>query len=294
MSIKNSAVLFGLILLLTSIALADEVGYTISEMKKFHQAIPDLPLDQAQKEMLLSGKSVGVLIPTEGSLKAGYMRVIVPFDPVTIWWITQDIGHFHLEDPAHPKTGSMLHKHNSMMPYVFDGAVCESVGRNHLYQLLVAPFVKPRKYSLRRYPDRSAFPWESAWEANEKLLCSENRDSKLEDFFKEAVHITHNNGCWRLGPVPTEYRNSPEDIKKTYIRYFVDTNPGGNIAAMSAIANKATSVAMPALHQNLMFLGKNWDEHLKKYHTPQEIELYHQEVKQFHEAISLQVTKDGD
>lgn len=38
---------------------------------------------------------------------------------------------------------------------------------------------------------------------------------------------------------------------------------------------------MPALQKNLLFHGENWNEHLEKYHTPEEIQQYRREVKAF-------------
>ena len=173
------------------------------------------------------------------------------------------------------------------MPYVFDGVVCEAGGRTHLYQLLVMPFVAPRAYSLRRYPDRNGFPWESAWEAADELFCADRRNRDFDNFFEDAVHITHNNGCWRVSPVPEPLRQRPEDALMTYIEYYVDTNPGGNLAALAGIVNKATSIAMPALHENLMFHGERWEEHLRAHHPPEDLARYREEVNAFRRAAGF-------
>jgi len=266
---------------------ADDSIFRLRPDKQFTQPIPDLPLTAEQVETLKAQKPVCLLVPTRGELKAGFMRVILPVDPVTIWWITQDIEHFHLNDPDYPKTGSLSVKRRSLMPYVFDGAMCVIDGRRHLYQLVVAPFVAPRVYSLARYPDRDGFPWESAWKGAKELVCSEKRDPAFEKYFKKAVQPPHNNGCWRVQPVPERFRTKPEDALMTYIQYYVDTHPGGNIAALTPIVNKSTSVGMPNIHENLLYQGLRWEEHLRKYHAPEELERYRAEVRAFRKAMGF-------
>jgi hypothetical protein len=213
------------------------------------------------------------------------MNAVVPFDPVTAWWIIQDIRHFHLVDDAYPKAGSLTDKRRTFMPYVFDGAVCPVDGKSHLYQLLVMPFVAPRKYSLARHHDRDGFPWESAWTATQELYCSEKRNPEMAKFFDEAVQITHNDGCWHLRPTPPAYRNGPQDAKNTFVEYFVDTNPGGNLAQLAAIVNKATSTALPTLHQNLLYHGRTFEAHLAKYHSPEDQARFRAEREAFLKTV---------
>jgi len=211
--------------------------------------------------------------------------VVVPIDPVTVWWITQDIGHFHLVDPSYPNSGSLTNRRRTFMPYVFDGAVCTVGNRSYLYQLLVMPLVDPRVYTLSRFHNRDGFPWESAWTAATDLYCSDRRSPEMESFFRSAVKITHNNGCWHMQPVPEVYRNKPEDVLLAYVEYYVDTNPGGNLASIRSIVNKATETAMPALHQNLLFHARNWATHLKKYHSAADQQRFNAEQAAFRQAM---------
>ena len=261
------------------------VNYAVRAGKNFSQKFPAVTFNAKQAADLKAGKPVCLLLPAEHGLKSGFMTAIVPYDPVTVWWIVTDVPHFHLVDSAYPNTGSLFDKRRTFMPYVFDGAVCTEGGKRYLYQLLVMPFVAPRKYSLDRRPDRDGFPWESAWSAAPTLICSDKRNPEMEKFFSDAIQLTHNNGAWHISPVPEKYRDAPADARKAFIEYFVDTNPGGDLAALAAIVNKATSVAMPTLHQNLMALSKGFDEHMRKYHSPEDQARYRAERDAFFKSV---------
>jgi hypothetical protein len=261
------------------------ISYAVRAGKHFSQKIPAVTFDSKQVADIKAGKPVCLLLPAANGLKSGFMTAVLPYDPVTVWWVVTDVPHFHLVDPSYPKTGSISDKRRTFMPYVFDGAVCVDNGKRYLYQLLVMPFVAPRKYSLDRRPDREGFPWESAWSATPTLICSDKRNKEMEKFYNDAIQITHNNGAWHISPVPEAYRNAPQDARKAFIQYFVDTNPGGNLQALAAIVNKATSVALPTLHQNLMALSGGFDEHLRKYHSPEDQARYRAEKEAFLKSV---------
>lgn len=270
-----------------ALALSDTPDYRIVPNKKFRQPVPPVNFNASQQADLKAQKPVCLLLPSpvDPELMAGFMAAVLPYDPVTVWWIIQDIRHFHLVDPSYPRNGSLTKKRRTFMPYVFDGAACEYNGSIHLYQMLVMPLVAPRVYSLNRYHNRDGFPWESAWRAMGELVCSENRNHELDNFFNDAVQIKHNNGCWHISPVPEKYRNGPQDALLTYFEYYVDTNPGGNIGKIKKIVNQATATALPAVHKNLMFHGKHWAEHMKKYHSAADQAQYDRELAAFRQAM---------
>ena len=263
------------------------LNFQLKPTKTFKQPVPKVTLNATQVQSLKTQKPVCLLLPSpsDPQLKAGYMVAVLPIDPITVWWITQDIAHFHLVDPSYPNAGSLTNRRRSFMPYVFDGAVCSVGNRSYLYQLLVMPMVDPRVYTLSRYHNRDGFPWESAWTAVNDLYCSDRRNQEMESFFRSAVKITHNNGCWHIQPVPEAYRTKPEDALLAFVEYYVDTNPGGNLAAIKPIVNKATETAMPALHQNLMFHAKSWATHMKKYHSAADQQKFASEQAAFRQAM---------
>jgi hypothetical protein len=263
------------------------LSFEIKPGKTFKQPVPKVNFSPAQVQKIKAQKPVCLLLPSpsDPELKAGYMATVMNIDPVTVWWITQDIAHFHLVDPAYPSSGSLTNRRRSFMPYVFDGAVCSVGNHSYLYQLLVMPLVEPRVYTLSRYHNRDGFTWESAWTAASDLYCSDHRNAEMESFFRSAVKITHNNGCWHIQPVPEAFRTKPEDVLLAYVEYYVDTNPGGNLASIKPIVNKATETAMPALHKNLLFHAANWETHLKKYHSAADQQRYHSELAAFRQAM---------
>jgi len=282
-----------LMLLIAALALASGYGgplsFDVKPNKTFKQPTPKINFSAKQIANLKAKKPVCLLLPSpsDPELKAGYMAAIVPYDPVTVWQVITDIKHFHLTDPSYPNTGALTDRRRTFMPYVRDGAVCSQGGSSYLYQLLVMPFVAPRKYSLKRYGDRNGFPWESAWTAASELVCADRRNQEFDEYFNEAVQITHNNGCWHIQPVPEAWRTKPEDALNTYIEYYVDTNPGGNIGQIKSIVNRATSTALPSLHENLVFHSGHWEQHLKKHHSAAELAQWKKERAEFRAAMGF-------
>lgn len=263
-------------------------GFTYNPGKKFHLAVPNVNLSETEKTDLLAGKPICKLLPGKAGFKAGRMEVILPYDPVTVYQIITDIDHFQLTDPSYPSTGSITQKRKTFMPYVFDGAHCVSNGKEYLYQLLVLPFVDPRKYSLSRWHDTSEFPWESSWDAVPSLECSDKGNPEMAEIAKGAVKVTINTGSWRIGPLPPEMRKTDQDKMKSYVLYYVDTNPGGDLASLGPIVNKSTGVAMPRLVENIKFHGVNWRAHLVKYHTPADVAQYDSWLASYKKSFDAQ------
>ena len=47
------------------------------------------------------------------------------------------------------------------------------------------------------------------------------------------------------------------------------------------IVNKVTEIVLPALAENLIFHAKQWDEHMRKHHTPREYEEWKAQVRAY-------------
>ena len=198
-------------------------GFELKSDRPFMQNIPAIPLSSADLALLSSGKPVTRLLDTPGGLKAGYMRIFLPFDPPTIWHIVTDIHHFSMVSPQYPKNGSLTDKRQTFMPYVFDSSACEN-GR-YLYQLLVMPLIAPRQFTLKRSANRTAFPWESKWSQEPEMRCQDKLNPQMEKYRAEAIITERNEGSWRLSPLSKEFIKSKEDLLKTDCIYYVDSNP---------------------------------------------------------------------
>jgi hypothetical protein len=236
-------------------------------------------LNDADLALLSSGKPVTRLLDTSSGLKASYMRIFLPFDPPTIWQIISDIHHFSLVSPKYPKNGSLTDKRQTFMPYVFDSSVCED--NSYMYQLLVMPLIAPRKFTLKRSANRTAFPWESKWSQEPEMRCQDKLNPQMEKYRTEAITTEKNEGSWRLSPLSKEFIKSKEDLLKTDCVYYVDSNPGGNLSSLMGIVNKVTEIALPALAGNLIFHARQWDEHMREHHTPREYEEWKAQVRAY-------------
>jgi hypothetical protein len=254
-------------------------GFGFRPDRPFMQNIPAISLNEADLALLSSGKPVTRLLDTPAGFKAGYMRIFLPYDPPTIWHIISDIHHFSMVSPQYPKNGSLTDKRKTFMPYVFDSSACEN-GR-YLYQLIVMPLIATRQYTLKRSANRTAFPWERKWSQEPEMHCQDELNPLMEKYRKEAITTTRNEGSWRLSPLSKEFIKSKEDHLKTDCIYYVDSDPGGNLSSLMAIVNKVTEIVLPALAENLIFHAKQWDEHMRKHHTPREYEEWRAQVKAY-------------
>jgi hypothetical protein len=246
------------------------IGFKVKPDRPLMQDVPEIPLNDADMALLSSGKPVTRLLDTAGGLKACYMRIFLPFDPVTIWHIISDINHFSMVSPQYPKYGSLTNKRQTFMPYVFDSAGCEN--DRFLYQLIVMPLIAPRQYTIKRSANRAAFPWESKWSQEPQMRCQDKLNPAMEPYRTEAVVTEKNEGSWRLSPLPKPFIKNKEDLLKTDCIYYVDSNPGGNLSSLMGIVNKVTEIVLPALAENLIFHARQWDDHMRKHHTPRQYE----------------------
>ncbi|MBM4314607.1 MAG: hypothetical protein FJ122_11930 [Deltaproteobacteria bacterium] len=252
------------------------IGFKFKPNRPLMQEIPEIPMGDAEWDLLSSGKPVTRLLDRAGGLKACYMRIFLPVDPPTIWHIITDIDHFSMVAPQYPLNGSLTDKRRTFMPYVFESAACEN-GR-YLYQLIVMPLIAPRHYTIRRFLDRAAFPWESKWSQEPKMRCQDTLSPAMEKYRTEAVITTKNEGSWRLSPLPRQFVKGKEDLRKTDCIYYLDSNPGGNLSSFMGVVNKVTEVVLPALADNLLYHTKQWDDHMRKHHSSRQYEEWKAQV----------------
>jgi len=260
-------------------AAAAEIGFVLRPDRQLMQKIPAISFTEGERSLLSSGRPVTRLLDTPGGLKAGYLRIFLPFDPPTIWQIVADIKHFSQVSSQYPNNGSFTDKRRTFMPYVFDSAACEK--DRYLYQLLVLPFIAPRQYTLKRHADQTSFPWESHWLQEPEMRCQDQINIQMDKYRMEAVTTLRNEGCWHISPLSREFIKSREDLRKTDCVYYVNSNPGGNLSSLMTIVNKATEIALPALAENLIFHAKNWEDHMKNHHTPQQYDDWKAQVKAY-------------
>jgi hypothetical protein len=258
---------------------ASEIGFAFRPDRQLMQKIPAISLTDGERSLLCSGKPVTRLLDTPGGLKAGYMRIFLPFDPPTIWQIFSDVKHFSHVSPQYPNNGSFTDKRRTFMPYVFDSAACEK--DRYLYQLLVLPFIAPRQYTLKRHTNQTTFPWESHWVQESGMRCQDRIDTQMDKYRMEAITTLRNEGYWYISPLPQEFIRSRDDLRKTDCVYYVNSNPGGNLSSLMAIINKVTEITLPALVENLTFHAKHWEDHMKDHHTPQQYDDWKAQVKAY-------------
>lgn len=253
-----------------------EPGFSeLGSKKNLRVLVPTVPLSPSDEHALDDGNVITRLLEGPTGLKMGYMRFFAPYDPVTTWMVITDLDHFSMVSPDFPKTGSLSDKRNTFMPYVFDSAVCMENNKMGMYQLVIMPFVAPRKTNIQNFNDNSAFPWESSWKTAKSPRCLEMRNPEMQKMYGDrAIVVAKNRGAWLISPLPKKFRRTPADINRSDVIYFVDTNPGGDIGKITALVNKALSVALPAVRDNTLNHCKNWVHHLETYHTPKDLENY--------------------
>jgi len=287
-------------MLMGTLALAfdwSDLGFVNQGMeKKMNQRVPFVELTEKEEKQLYQGKCVARLLESKDALKIGYLRFFAPYDPVTVWMVITDDEHFDLEDPDYPKSGSVWDKKRTFMPYTFDCAICTEKSEKRMYQLLIMPFVAARRLCISRYHDPSEFPWEASWQlADDKLCCHSEMNPAMEKYYDEAVFLLKNVGAWNISPIPEKFIRKEEDRFKTDCIYYVDTNPGGDLAKLSSIVNRANSIALPKLMDNVIYHCQRWTEHLKKYHDPELMKKYNQWVAAYKKQYGQekQQTREG-
>lgn len=258
---------------------ASEISFAFRPDRQLMQKIPAISFTEGELSLLSSGRPVTRLLDTPGGLKAGYLRIFLPFDPPTIWQIVADVNHFSQVSPQYPNNGSFTDKRRTFMPYVFDSAACDK--DRYLYQLLVLPFIAPRQYTLKRHANQTTFPWESHWLQEPEMRCQDQVNGQMDRYRMEAVTTLRNEGCWHISPLSQEFIRSREDLRKTDCVYYVNSNPGGNLSSLMAIVNKVTEITLPSLAENLIFHAKHWEDHMKNHHTPQQYDDWKAQVKAY-------------
>ncbi len=242
--------------------------------KRLHASVPKVELSEEEMEKIYSGGYAVRMLEGREGLKVGWLRFFADCDPVTAWYIVTDVEHFALEDPSYPATGPIGRKRHTFMPYTIESIPCKVDGRHYAYQLLLMPFVAPRKYCILRHHDRNGFPWESAWELADELYCANKRDHRFDAEFGKAVRMKCNTGAYLVAPLPEGFRRKPSDLYRADITYFVDADPGGDISKLKPLLNLAQKMALPEVVKLVNFHAKRWKEHMEKYHSPRELREY--------------------
>lgn len=270
--LKRIVCALGLVALAAGLALAAKAttwtAPTFAERKGgFRVEVPEVGLSVEETSKLYAGKPIAKLLPSENGLKAGWLRFFAPFDPVTTWMVITDMEHLDLVDDPYPASGSLADKRRTFLPYVFDAATCVENNEPIMYQLLVMPFVAPRRMCVRHDEDQSAFPWEAAWKlAGMGECCKKEQNINMIEYKHKAVELKKNQGAWRIAPLPPEFRKTDADRMRTDVIYYVDSHPGGDLGEIEFVVNKATSTALPTLMDNVIFHGKSWETHLNRHH----------------------------
>ena len=295
MSINRLLVIAVIVGLVAVSAYALQIDHEVSfedlgSSKKLGIPFPNVELTASENEALYQGKPIAKLLEGREGLKIGWLRFFANSDPVSAWYIISDVEHFSLEDPSYPATGPTGKKRHTFMPYTFDCVACKVGDNYYAYQLIAIPLVSPRKYTILRHHNRNGFPWQSAWTLSDKLYCIEKRNPTFEKEFNEAILVLRNTGSYLVAPLPKEFRRSPNDLNRADVAYFVDLHPAGDLAKLKPIVNLAQKFALPEVANNVNFHGKNWIEHMKKYHSASELEEYKSLHQQY---IDLYGTKFG-
>jgi len=256
------------------------IAYEVIPGKVLKQRIPKMTFKESDNEKLYAGKPVCRLIDSPDGLSKGYMRVFFPYEPPTIWRIVLDCDCFDLVSPEFPSNNGR----RTFMPYTFDAESCVEDGKFYFYQILVMPLVAPRHFSLDRVTTQNGFPWETRWTQVPEMHCKNLWNKEMDSYRAKAVLTEKNDGAWQLSPLTKEFVRTKEDLLRTDAVYYVDSNPGGDIAKLKLVINQATKIAMPALADSVNFLGKQWDEHMKKYH-PNEYQTWKKEIADYRKAV---------
>ncbi|MCC6156690.1 MAG: hypothetical protein IT350_01470 [Deltaproteobacteria bacterium] len=265
---------------------SEPVSFDTNASKSMKLKIPEVALSESETADLLAGKPIPRLLEGEGGLKEGWMRLVVPFEPPTVWRVITNVEKFDLESEEFPSNGSITTKKRTFMPYTFDCAPCVEGGKFYMYQLLVMPFVDPRHFTLERHNNRQSFPWESTWNQVPGIKCQDKMNPAVEEFRKGAILTEKNTGTWHVAPLPKEWVKSREDLLKTDLIYYVDSNPGGNLAAILPVVNKATKVALPALADNVLFHCRRWEKFATQHH-PDDVAKWKQELTDYRKAVGF-------
>jgi hypothetical protein len=155
-------------------------------------------------------------------------------------------------------------------------------------QLLVMPFVAPRKLCIQRFHNSNGFPFESTWKLAGDACCEEGRNPEMQEYYDEAVSLKKNVGAWNIAPLPKKFRKTEADIMRTDCIYYVDTDPGGDLSKMKTLVNKAQSVALPKVAENVNFHCKNWEKYLAKHYGAGMVQKYKAWVTEYKQAMAGQ------
>ncbi len=131
-----------------------------------------------------------------------------------------------------------LENYKAVMPYTEEAKVLsrEKEGKvTYFYSRLNTPLVDRRDYILRLVDESDGKgTFKVSWKAV-------NDQDALQPVNKDVVRVRINDGYWLLEP--------REDGKKTFVTYYIYTNPGGSIPGW--IADRANGTAVPKVFDSI-------------------------------------------
>ena len=165
-----------------------------------------------------TGKSDGITVSSreKKDSKVLEMRAVALIDapPAAVWHTVRNYDHFQ-ETMPYVETGKVLARESNDQVIYFYGVVDTPLGSKRDYIIKL----------VNETPDDGSGAYKVSWTASEKGPAP-------KDGF---VRVTLNDGSWTLEP--------REDGRKTWVTYYVYTDPGGSIPNWIINRGNATAVA---------------------------------------------------
>jgi len=278
-------VLSSLIFFFAADLYSDEISFEDRWSNK--ELLIDIPVSLEVKEIedIKKGKLVQRIINSDYEIPAVWMIFIVEADPITVWWIWNDLDHFSLEDPSYPKSGSLFNKRNIFWPHILDSYTCNVNKVLYQYQLLAFPLASPRKTMLRVNQDQLSFPWQKLEIVSDKFYCGEKKNSEFDKLESTAIATRKGETLSLIGPLSEALSKESKNILRTQVIYYILGNPGGTIGKLMPLFGNIESISKsivgPESAKAIRFHASNWEEHMIKYHTPEENAEYNELVNRY-------------
>lgn len=248
------------------------------------EAFPDYNLTVEHRRALfeeVDADPIIEMLDSDGTIARGYMTFTVQAPPPTVWEIITAAEDFDTVDPAFPKYKG----ETSFMPYVRYCNVCIEDGLTILYQLLELPSVAPRKFTSVRLDNHDGFPWETRWYLDNNFSCVGEVPEELHDLLEKSVPMETNSGSWRLEPYPSGYRDGENAFDRTWVRYYVNSSPGGSVGKKAWLARMGQKKALPKIADVIRIHASRWLEYLQEHKAPGDVARYQAFVKAYHNVV---------
>jgi hypothetical protein len=253
---------------------------------------PSVTLTDSEKAKLYAGKPVTRLMDAPGGYKLGYLRFFAPFDPVTAYMVVTDVENYDRADPAFDRTGSVTERNRSFWPNALENDACIEKGELRMNQLIMLPFLSPRRMCLVGAFDTKAFPWESFWDlAKDADCCKSQQDEAFMDHYDKAISVTRNKESWHISPLPKSFRKTKGDILRADCIYIADVNPGGDLGKMDRVASIAAKMSLPQLAKHVVARGKTWEPFLTEQYGPETVRKYREWVARYQDSFGAEDKK---